>query len=169
MLKRVLEPEVMDTSEEAIAYDDMDHSAVNQAFVNDLLATDGVSGEVLDIGTGTARIPLLICDHNDDVRIIAVDMSVSMLDIARINLELSPHLDRVMLGRSDAKALDLEDGRFDVVMSNSIIHHSPDPTSTFSEASRVCKSGGLLFFRDLLRPDSDEAVNNLVATYAGDE
>ena len=37
-LKRVLEPEVMDTPEEARDYDGMDHSEVNQLFVDDLLA-----------------------------------------------------------------------------------------------------------------------------------
>ena len=40
-LKRVLEPEVMDTIEEARDYDQMDHSAVNQLFVADMLAFIG--------------------------------------------------------------------------------------------------------------------------------
>ena len=44
---------------------------------------------------------------------------------------------------------------FDVVMSNSIIHHIPEPLAVLREAVRVTKPGGLLFFRDLLRPDSD--------------
>ena len=37
-LKRVLEPEVMDTPEEANDYNDMDHSQVNEVFVQDMLA-----------------------------------------------------------------------------------------------------------------------------------
>ena len=54
MLKRVLEPEVMDTPEEAIAYDEMDHSEVNRRFVADLLAAgladlDLVEGVVMDL------------------------------------------------------------------------------------------------------------------------
>ena len=36
-MKRILEPEVMDTREEAEAYDTMDHSSVNRLFVDDLL------------------------------------------------------------------------------------------------------------------------------------
>ena len=38
MLPRTLEPEVMDTAEEAADYDAMDHSEVNRVFVDDLLA-----------------------------------------------------------------------------------------------------------------------------------
>lgn len=175
-MKRILEPEVMDTPEEAIAYDDMQHLAVNEAFVADLLAAyesgDSnieLAGEVLDLGTGTARIPLLLCDKTEDVRIFGVDLSIEMMEIGRLNIEMSPHLERIMLALCDAKKLELEDARFDAVMSNSIVHHIPDPQSTFEEAVRVCKSGGRLFFRDLLRPDTSEAVDQLVETYAGDE
>jgi ubiquinone/menaquinone biosynthesis C-methylase UbiE len=54
-------------------------------------------------------------------------------------------------------------------MSNSIIHHVPDPSVVLKEAIRVVEPGGLLFFRDLLRPETDEAVRQLVETYAGQE
>ena len=37
------------------------------------------------------------------------------------------------------------------------------------EAVRVTKPGGLLFFRDLLRPDSETTLQQLVQTYAGSE
>ena len=36
-LQRILEPEVMDTLEEALEYDSMDHSQVNEVFCNDFL------------------------------------------------------------------------------------------------------------------------------------
>ncbi len=36
MLQRILEPEVMDTDEDAREYDAMDHAAVNAVFVVDL-------------------------------------------------------------------------------------------------------------------------------------
>ena len=37
-LPRILETEVMDTPQEALDYNTMDHSAVNRVFVDDLLA-----------------------------------------------------------------------------------------------------------------------------------
>ena len=174
MLKRILEPEVMDSPDEAITYDDMDHREVNERFVQDLLTFGSevgaaIEGEVLDLGTGTARIPIMLGDATEEVRVFAIDLAVEMLEVARLNIELSPHIERIMLGHCDAKGLEMDDNRFDVVMSNSIVHHVPEPRSTFAEAVRVCRPGGVLFFRDLLRPSSDEEVNKLVETYVGDE
>ena len=57
MLQRVLEPELMDTADEAREYDAMDHSAVNRQFVDDLLAVCPAPRDVLDVGTGTALDP----------------------------------------------------------------------------------------------------------------
>ena len=45
-LDRILEPEVMDSAEEARDYDAMDHSEVNRRFVDDLLAALRVQGSV---------------------------------------------------------------------------------------------------------------------------
>ena len=62
MIERVLEPEVMDDPKESLQYDEMDHLQVNQRFVDDMQKFAPVEGRVLDIGTGTARIPILLCE-----------------------------------------------------------------------------------------------------------
>ena len=169
MLQRLLEPEVMDTPAQAIAYDDMDHAEVNRQFVADLLAITSIDGEVLDLGAGTARIPIEVCKQCEDARVLAVDLSESMLDVARINVELADCGDRILLDRIDAKQLPLEDDRFPVVISNSIVHHIPEPLGSMSEACRVTRPGGLLFFRDLMRPTSADVVDELVQQYAEGE
>lgn len=173
MLPRILEPEVMDTPEEAMAYDEMDHSAVNRLFVDDLSAAAnqqgcGLGSEVLDLGTGTARIPIELCSRGGDVRVVAVDLSVSMLDLARITVELAGLTRRIMLARVDAKGLPYASGRFPSVMSNSIVHHIPDPRVALAEAWRVLAPGGLMFVRDLLRPADQATLAGLVETYAAD-
>ncbi len=174
-LQRVLEPEVMDTIEEAVDYNAMDHAAVNQLFVDDLLAVLAPDGgaafddEVLDLGTGTALIPIELCRRDENFRVLGVDLAANMLDIAKINIDLADLRERVMLDLVDAKGLPLEDERFAVVMSNSIIHHVPEPAAVLREAVRLAAPGGLLFFRDLLRPEDDEEVARLVETYAGGE
>ncbi|MDE0736953.1 MAG: ubiquinone biosynthesis protein UbiE, partial [Pirellulaceae bacterium] len=68
-LERILEPEVMDSIEEARDYDEMDHAAVNEVFVSDLLETGDVGGEILDLGTGTAQIPVALCQQTDLCRV----------------------------------------------------------------------------------------------------
>lgn len=173
MLPRTLEVEVMDTPEEARDYDEMDHAEVNRRFVDDLLAaagqTDGQLGDVLDLGTGTAQIPIELCQRLDDCRVMAVDAAVHMLDLARLNVEIAGLITRIQLDKVDAKALPYDDGAFAVVMSNSIVHHISEPVHVLREAVRVLEPGGLLFVRDLLRPESEERLNELVQTYAGDE
>ena len=167
--ERMLEPEVMDSAEEATDYNAMDHSQVNRVFVDDLLAVGGAEGDYLDLGTGTALIPVELCTRHPSCRVMAVDMAVHMLDIAVYNIEVEGLTDRIVLDRIDAKKLPYDNEQFDVVMSNSIIHHIPDPYVVLLEAVRVAKPGGLLFFRDLLRPEDDATVEQLVKTYAGEE
>jgi ubiquinone/menaquinone biosynthesis C-methylase UbiE len=166
-LKRVLEPEVMDTLDEARDYDTMDHREVNRVFVTDLLACGRLEGDAIDLGTGTAQIPIELCRRHDDCRVVGVDLSINMLELARYNIEAAGLIDRIVLAHTDAKELPYGDEAFDVVMSNSIVHHIPEPAAVLSQAVRVTAPGGLLFFRDLLRPDDDATVKRLVETYAG--
>ena len=136
-LERILEPEVMDSQEEATDYDAMDHGEVNRLFVADLLAGGDVNGDVLDLGTGTAQIPIEFCRQSPEGRILAVDMAIHMLDLARYNIEVASVIERVQLAHVDAKDLPQSDGTFDLVMSNSIIHHIPEPQTCLAEAVRV--------------------------------
>ena len=167
-LSRVPEPEVMASFEEATDYDTMDHSEVNRAFVEELLAAGEVSGDCLDLGTGTAQIPVALCQAAEGFRVAALDMSTQMLDLAMYTVEANSLTERIALVHGDAKQLEFNDGAFQVVFSNSIIHHIPEPLDTMREAVRVTAAGGWLFFRDLLRPETDEQVRQLVETYAAD-
>lgn len=167
-LIRKLEVEVMDTDEDASDYDAMDHSSVNQLFVQDLLAAGLGDGDILDLGTGTAQIPIELCHQKPEGRILAVDAAVSMLDIARINVEVAGLRDRITLAQVDAKKLPYREGMFATVMSNSIVHHIPEPLIVLREAVRVTMPGGRLFFRDLLRPRDEPILRHLVDTYAAD-
>ena len=86
MLPRVLEPEVMDSEDEALDYDRMDHSAVNALFVKDFLSEGPLGGPVLDLGTGTAQIPVELCRRDARATCVAVDLAESMLALARTNV-----------------------------------------------------------------------------------
>lgn len=183
MLPRILEPEVMDTPAEARDYNAMDHGEVNRRFVDDLFAAvsfasdDPASGfrrlghppHALDVGTGTALIPLELCRRGIPCRITAIDLAGEMLELARRNVADAGHGESIALEWVDAKSLPYETGRFDVVMSNSIIHHIPEPAAALAEMLRVLRPGGLLLVRDLLRPDDRPTLEHLVETYAGRE
>ena len=169
MLARVLEPEVMDSPQDAADYDAMDHSAVNRLFVDDFLAiwrAKRLEGEILDLGTGTAQIPIELLRHRRDLSVTAVDLAASMLDLARRNVAAAGFSQQIRLERADAKGLAFPRRHFAAVISNSIVHHIPEPLDVLTEACRVLRPGGALFVRDLLRPDTDEHVSSLVSTYA---
>ena len=82
MLPRVLEPEVMDSAEEATDYDAMDHAQVNRVFVADFLTFWRPSGRVLDVGTGTAQIPIELCLQAEGITVVAIDAAHHMLKVA---------------------------------------------------------------------------------------
>jgi ubiquinone/menaquinone biosynthesis C-methylase UbiE len=168
MLDRRLEPEVMDTPAEARDYNSMEHAAVNRAFVDDFLAVWDAANPVLDLGTGTALIPIELCRRSAAACVVGVDLAAEMLKVGAANVAAAGLASAVELRQADAKALPFPDGSFAAVMSNSIVHHIPDPRAVLAEAVRVTRPGGLLFVRDLMRPPDRATIGRLVETYAGD-
>jgi ubiquinone/menaquinone biosynthesis C-methylase UbiE len=175
MIERQLEVEAMDTVDEAREYDLMDHVTVNTRFVADALAAAAHLGRsddlrsqfVVDVGTGTARIPIELCRVVPVGRVVAVDLAFEMLRVARQNVRSEGLGGRVVLPLARATALPFPDACSPLVMSNSLIHHLPDPTPAFRELVRVVSRGGVLFVRDLFRPASPAEIEHLVDTYAG--
>ncbi|MEG3906600.1 methyltransferase domain-containing protein [Microcoleus sp. w2-18bC1] len=167
-MQRVLEPEVMDSLEEAIEYDSMDFAEVNAAFAQSAAALGPVFGNVLDAGTGTARIPIAISQMRPAWKLTCIDLSANMLKVGAQNVEKAGVRSQIKLELIDAKAMPYPDSYFDMVISNSIIHHLPDPLPFLQEVKRVLKPQGAIFLRDLLRPEKAEIRDNLVNLYAGD-
>jgi ubiquinone/menaquinone biosynthesis C-methylase UbiE len=167
MLARVLETEVMDTAQEAIDYNTMDHSVVNRVFAEDFFATGSTpTTPILDVGTGTALIPIEFCRQHPSCKFVAVDLAAEMLKLAEQNISDNGLSARIKLDQVDGKRLPYADGNYAAVVSNSIIHHIPEPRSCFAEMHRVCAGGGRLFVRDLRRPQSEEELQRLVKLYA---
>jgi ubiquinone/menaquinone biosynthesis C-methylase UbiE len=173
VIPRVLEPEAMETPEEVRQYDAMDHSAVNARFVEDFLAAHGRcrGGDVLDVGTGTARIPIALALEERSARVLALDLSDAMLEQAARNITAAGLTGRIRCYKGDAKSL-LEhfgDHSFEAVVSNTIIHHIPDPEPVLLDLARLVAHRGTLFVRDLARPESPDAIVRLADTYTGSE
>jgi len=162
MMERVLEPEVMDSLTEAIEYDAMDFTEINTAFAKSGIALGPPQGIVLDAGTGTGRIPVLISQMRSKWQIIAIDAAKNMLKVAAQHVQMANLQSSISLELVDAKSLPYEDGYFDMVISNSLVHHLPDPLPFFKELKRVVKSNGGIFIRDLIRPDDEATMNAFV-------
>jgi ubiquinone/menaquinone biosynthesis C-methylase UbiE len=146
----------------------MDHTQVNRVFVADFLAVWHGRGLVLDVGTGTAQIPLELCRQAAGVEVVGVDLAEHMIRVGRENIRRAGLESRVRLECCDAKQLPFAAHSFAAVISNSIVHHIPAPEKVLAEMVRVRQPDGSLLVRDLLRPVDDAAVRRLVDTYAGD-
>jgi ubiquinone/menaquinone biosynthesis C-methylase UbiE len=166
-MQRVLEPEYMDTQDEATGYQAMDHSAANLSVIERFLALGGGRcAHVVDLGTGPGDIPILLAQRAPSVHVTGIDAAEHMLQLARSKPGRCGLGDRVAFQRADVKALPFEDGSFDGVFSNTILHHIPEPVEFLCEAWRVFQRGGVLLIRDLVRPPTEADAQRLVGLHA---
>lgn len=161
---RVLEPEVMVGEEEAGAYMDAAaaaHLARLDAGWAALVVRSGPRGRarVLDVGTGGGQIPSLLAKRRPAWRIWGVDRSPAMLRagldalaVTRGEARRSARLFTLGLAVAEARRLPFPDGLFDLVVSNSLLHHLADPTPVLDEIARVVRPTGRVLLRDLRRP-----------------
>lgn len=168
-MQRVLEPEVMDTWAESVDYDAMDFVEVNTAFSNLARELGPTAGRILDAGTGTARIPVMLAQACPQWQIVAIDLAANMLKLGKSHVQAAGLQNQIELALVDAKTLPYPSASFDMVISNSIVHHLPDPIPFLQEVQRVLKPCGGLLLRDLLRPASPQQVDELVERLAHDD
>lgn len=167
-MERIPEPERMDDPEEALAYAEADFAEVNAAFVERLLevAPGRTPLCALDVGCGPGDIASRLKRARPAWLVAGLDAAMAMLRHAWRNAgpESAPHW--II---ADAQGTPFPDASFDLVFSNSILHHVADPGVLWSEVRRLVKPGAAIFFRDLMRPASEEEARRLVSQYAGNE
>ena len=97
---------------------------------------------VLDVATGTGRLPLALLRADFAGRIIGLDLSKGML--GRAQAKLRPWGEQVCLVRQDAARLPFADGVFDAVTCLESLEFLPRPPQALAEMVRVLAPGGLL-------------------------
>lgn len=98
---------------------------------------------VLDVATGTGRLPLALLEQPGfQGRIIALDLSRKML--ARAATKLAPFGERVALLHQPAEVLPFPDGAFDLVTCLEALEFVMDARAVLGEMVRVLRPGGLL-------------------------
>ena len=98
--------------------------------------------QVLDVATGTGRLPLALLRERFRGQIVGLDLSRGMLRQAR--RKLWPHGDQVILLWQDASHLPFDDGAFDAVTCMESLEFMPRPVGVLSEMVRVLAPGGVL-------------------------
>ena len=58
---------------------------------------------------------------------------------------------------------------YDLIVSNSLLHHIPDPADFWSAVMRLSAAGTRVFVMDLMRPETAEEASGLVERHSPDE
>ncbi len=108
---------------------------------------------VLDVATGTGRLPLaLLRQWSFTGRIVGLDLSARMLAIARRRTHAQRH--RAGLVRQDAMALPFADNRFCAVTCIEALEFLPRPLEALAEMVRVLRPGGQLLISNRVGVDA---------------
>jgi ubiquinone/menaquinone biosynthesis C-methylase UbiE len=112
------------------------------------LQGEQLSGDVLEIGSGSGAMAAELLERFPDVRLTATDYGESMVESARDRLR--EFGDRVEVKQADAAQLPFPDESFDAVLSFIMLHHVIVWEKAIAEAVRVLRPGGRLVGYDLL-------------------
>ncbi|NEX19451.1 class I SAM-dependent methyltransferase [Thiorhodococcus mannitoliphagus] len=172
-MKRRLEPELMDTDEQAAAYAAADFNESNSLFIDLLkqLSPGSVDGaRALDLGCGPADIVIRFLRTYPKASCDAVDGSQPMLDLAQAELDRLPGIaQRCRLICDSIPSGQLPQAHYDFVLSNSLLHHLHDPQVLWRTVKETSTAGAIVLIMDLMRPASAGWAEALVETYTRNE
>jgi len=114
-------------------------------------AINRLGGRVLDVGVGTG-LELPMFDSN--VRLVGIDLSDPMLEIARNRVARKNLANVEDLRVMDAMNLEFEDDAFDAVVAPYVVTTVPDPRRTLEEMARVVRPGGEIVIVNHIGADS---------------
>ena len=170
MMKRVLEPEVMDDPEQVLAYAEADFEQENQGFVDQFfsLYADLESPHILDLGCGPGDIPIRVARRHSTCRVTGIDASQPMIAYAEQAVQKAGFQDRVQFLCQRFQDVNLSSPA-DAMISNSLVHHVPNPLRFWYSLKTLLKPGAPILVMDLLRPESPEAAQTIVDDQAASE
>ena len=169
-MDRVLEPELMDDPMQAEAYARADFVEENQGFVDRFKEyfPEFSQGKVLDLGCGPADIPIRFAKLYPACQVIGIDASAPMIQLGEQAVKQAGLTDRITLRCERFE--EVAGARIvDAVISNSLLHHLPNPLLFWQKLRQLVKPGAPVLVMDLLRPESSEAAQAIVDQYAANE
>lgn len=172
-MERKRERELMDDDAQALAYAQADFDGPHSDYMEQFRDTFGgreISGYALDLGCGPGDISFRFARAYPRCAVHAVDGSAAMLKQGRRLLEQELELAGcVEFIESTFPGAVLPRDDYDVIISNSLLHHLRDPQVMWQEVNRLAAPGAPVFIMDLRRPGSPAVARKLVDRYTGKE
>lgn len=131
----------------AAAYRDWWAPVIAPAAIRLLDRLDGqvpadAASTIVDIGTGTGTLALAALDRWPKVRVIGVDPSLRMLELADAAARERSQVDRLQTEAGEAARLPVPDGIADAAMSSFVLQLVPNRAAAVREAYRILRPGG---------------------------
>jgi len=170
-MHRILEPELMTGDEQARAYAQADFEEPHSMFIDLFLRhfpNEQINGHVLDLGCGTADITRRFA-QTFKCQIDGIDASKQMLKYGQQTIETYKLAERVKLIQGYLPKFPLSLAHYDTVISNSLLHHLPNPNVLWNTIKKVAKPVAPIFIMDLMRPESYAQVEIMVNQYVKNE
>jgi ubiquinone/menaquinone biosynthesis C-methylase UbiE len=174
-MERVLEPaELMSDEEQARAYAEADFDGPDANFIRQFgehFPDYSGGGLVLDLGCGPANITRRFAQRYPQAILHGVDGSAAMLKYGHRALNSAGEAvsSRITLVQGFIPGVVLPAQQYDVIVSNCLLHHLPDPQALWATIRQHSKAGTRVFVADLYRPPNPEAAHQIVETYSGEE
>lgn len=115
------------------------YSLENLIIAFSLLISDGA--KVLDAGCGQGKL-LWYLAHNPNIQLYGIDIYKSVFHKTVLKDADSKLLQRIKLLKADICNTDFQDHFFDIIFTNMVLHHIPQPAQVFLEIQRILKSQG---------------------------
>jgi SAM-dependent methyltransferase len=96
---------------------------------------------VLDLGCGTGQMTIFLT--TGERRVVGADLTRASLALAA-GAARRFGVDRALFVETDLHRPGLREGRFDVVLSLGVLHHTPDPRRSFGTVARLARPGGVI-------------------------
>lgn len=123
---------------------------------------------VLDLGSGVGGDVFLAANRvGKQGRVIGLDMTTEMLDLARSKAE-EAGVTNVEFVQGYLEAIPLPDDSVDIAISNCVLNLAADKAIVLAEVARVLRPGGRLAFSDVIADeDMDLATKADMAAWTG--
>ena len=162
----------MDSEAQTAAYAAADFSESNSLFTDRFTAAFPdlpQTGRMADLGCGPGDIVIRMARAMPGWHITGLDAGENMLQRAAERLESEGGGLDVRFRRCYLPDDSLQPGAWDALISNSLLHHLPNPAVLWDSIARLGKPGAAVQVMDLARPHTEQDARALVDHYSGDE
>ena len=171
-MQRIPEPELMNDEAQALAYAQANFDEPHDMFIQvfkDTFPEAKVSGHILDLGCGPADISIRYAQAYPDCVIDGLDGAPRMLAQGELAIQKAQLQDRINLLEGLLPGANLPRDNYDVIISNSLLHHLHEPDVLWESIKQYTVPGSRVFIMDLMRPDTERVAREFVDLYASDE